>query len=916
MGTLSKFMDKKYITIPTILLILSAVLFFIYPNSFNLPVNNGSVKGTSTTTKISIGQTSTSIPKTSTTYNTDTFANNLTAYKHADRNETNYSGSIQTYEVGIKSGPFKPVPGIEDNLRKMIENTTLKRIHVFIQFDHVPLREDRKKLENMNITLFGYFQGNTYQASLPVNKIYEIAEDPYVLWIGAILRRDKADSETLRDDFNIWTLNTNGTVNISVEFFEDISLSDAENLIITKYNGTVTNSVYAINSISLIIKKNMVSQLLDEDYVNYLHQHGPPASDELYFSRGLVGVDEIQIEPYNLDGDNVRIMQYEDGNPFSTHPDLSGRTFLVENITVTDHATHVAGIIIGNGSINNSLRGMAPKGMLFSYILSGVGYDTYGDIESNYNNSLFNNDIVIASNSWGIPVDSTSNCSHHGDYESNSRLFDEIIIGKYGKLVTIIFSAGNQRIKDCGNNYSTINPPKSAKNIIAIGNINANDYSITSSSSWGPTDDGRIKPDIVAPGCRNDGVDEDGIISTNNSINLPYFKMCGTSMAAPHVSGTAALMIQQYRITYGNGAYDNITPFPSSTKAILMHTAKDLNNTGPDYTTGYGLINATKAVDFIIDKAFIESNITPENETDEYDLSVSPSDEEIKVTIVWDDYPAAALASKTLINDLDLILISPNGTYFYTWTLDPSNPDFSAIRNISDHVNNVEQVYVNSSEIVLGTWKVKVNGSISTNSDQNYSLVGPFTLKISDLTEVYSNDTQKIFRFVVTNNHPFNLSNINWTMDLGEQKIYANQNITLQSAESAFVYFEYNFTNRDFYNITATATSGNLSDAATLTVPVGNLIVTNLSVIYANSTERIFRFVVFNNNPTDLTNLNWSLDDGESGSVNATTLYSLAKGEPIFIYFQNNYSSGGNYSVSATSWNSDVLDSKTINITV
>jgi len=247
-------------------------------------------------------------------------------------------------------------------------------------------------------------------------------------------------------------------------------------------------------------------------------------------------------------------------------------------------------------------------------------------------------------------------------------------------------------------------------------------------SSWGPTNDGRLKPDVVAPGCedtlnRNDNDPTRTIWSTIPTDD--YGGMCGTSMATPAVSGSVALLIQDYKNTHNNN-----NPLPSTIKAILTHTAKDLGNIGPDYSYGYGRIDVLKAVDLIesdteTNKVIKEDVISSQGETDDFDITVSEGQSELRVTLAWDDYPATANADPALVNNLDLVLIAPDETEYYPWVLDPNSPSSSATTGI-DNLNPIEQVYVQNPQ--AGIWIVRVKGTTVPNPPQNYSLVSSNSL--------------------------------------------------------------------------------------------------------------------------------------------------------------------------------------------
>jgi hypothetical protein len=271
--------------------------------------------------------------------------------------------------------------------------------------------------------------------------------------------------------------------------------------------------------------------------------------------------------------------------------------------------------------------------------------------------------------------------------------------------------------------YRTIGPPGGAKNAIGVGAVMSEDDAMTDFSNWGPTDDGRIKPDLVAPGnSATQQINSTIVEGTAPNYTYGYGPLAGTSMATPHVSGIASLLVQRYKALFAKN------PLPSTIKALLIHTVDDLDdatsyyNPGPDYASGYGRVNALAAYNALTANNVREDEVA-NDATDTFNTTVTAGTASLRVTLAWDDPAATANAGgPTLINNLDLELIAPDGvTIHLPWVLDPANPSNDATTGV-DTINNVEQVFVNSP--AEGTWTIRVKGTTVPQGPQKYSLIG------------------------------------------------------------------------------------------------------------------------------------------------------------------------------------------------
>jgi hypothetical protein len=305
-----------------------------------------------------------------------------------------------------------------------------------------------------------------------------------------------------------------------------------------------------------------------------------------------------------------------------------------------------------------------------------------------------------------------------------SALIDAIVRGSLGSPFRIVWANGNERqgsrcdVEGHGDYYSTA-PPAGAKNHITVGALNSNDDSMTYFSSWGPVDDGRMKPDVSAPGCQSGG--DGGVTSTSSGSDTAYNTKCGTSMASPTVCGLSALLLQDFRAQFSGEPY----PRNSTLKILLAHNAVDLGNTGPDYQYGYGSVRIQQTVDFMRTGNFLEDQVV-QSDTFSVLVVVDPDDTELKVTLAWDDFPGTPNVDPALVNDLDLRVFDPASLQHFPWTLDQYNPSAPAVQTQANHVDNIEQVLVDNP--AEGVWRIEVYGSTVPQGPQSFSLSASPTL--------------------------------------------------------------------------------------------------------------------------------------------------------------------------------------------
>ena len=308
-----------------------------------------------------------------------------------------------------------------------------------------------------------------------------------------------------------------------------------------------------------------------------------------------------------------------------------------------------------------------------------------------------------------------------------------------------------------------------AKNAMTVAAVNEvpnyiDEFSVTMSSfsSWGPSDDGRIKPDISMKGVN--------VRSTLSTSNTATGLLSGTSMASPGITGTVLLLQQYYNQLYSNYMKS------ATVKGLILHTADEAGNwPGPDYEYGWGLVNAEKAAIAIRDKNSLTSN---KSIIDELTLNtgatytktvIASGSVPLKISISWTDPKSSTIntgtvdpTTKYLVNDLDIKVTKDANTY-YPWKMQGMSLPFEAATNTTTNdVDNFERVDINNPS---GTYTITVThkGALSSGS-QNFSLIataaslsslGVGEINQKEVTEFYPNPARD---YIFINENESNLT--------------------------------------------------------------------------------------------------------------------------------------------------------------
>ncbi len=432
----------------------------------------------------------------------------------------------------------------------------------------------------------------------------------------------------------------------------------------------------------------------------------------------------------SLDGQGMVARVWDGGTVRRTHNGFTNRVTTVDDVAGTTynfHATHVTGTIMGiNIAPGNNTKGMASQATARTFYWDNDESEALSEVQGGMLLSNHSYGVYVTNPNTGVTLPSW----YIGAYSEDARTWDEIAyISPY---YLPVMSAGNDGTNN--NNaapiaagYDKLTSNKTAKNILVVANANdatiAPDGTLTSvtintSSSQGPTDDRRIKPDITG-----NGTNVTSLLETSDIATGP---LTGTSMSSPNVMGTL-LLVQQHNKDITGGFMKAAT-----LKGLACHTADDAGNPGPDAKFGWGLLNAKKAVETLNQnglQSWVSEETLVQGQVFTKTVSAVGGMTPLIASITWTDVAGVAKTDTSPVNDLTPVLINDldiritrNAVTRFPWRLQ-ANPALNALRDADNNVDNIERINVDGP-VAIGDYIITVThkGNLANNI-QNFSLI-------------------------------------------------------------------------------------------------------------------------------------------------------------------------------------------------
>lgn len=623
---------------------------------------------------------------------------------------------VQKYIVDLNARAFLPLPGPQ-HLAEAVPDKAAKHI-VYLQFLDHPAPQERAQLHAAGVELLSYVTGYAWLARGTGEAFGAALEFAFVRAVAQVDPRDKLNEQVFQGETpphartaagqaRLWLIAQPGTSAAALA----AQLATAPPLAALEARALYPSVLGP--RFEIVAEVALAPRIAALDSAAFLEFAPPPAASRDATTDVESNIGQVRDNPPNLDGSGVTVAVRELG-AISLHVDFANRLQAIDTNGATssvevDHATAVTGQIGSSGASRPAAKGVAPAVSMLAYVV-GADPETFATTDIL---DAASRGVRVSNHSYG-PANALP--SDFGAYESISADWDGALSSSnlLGMFATAEAASGNQ--------YFQTDYFVGAKNTVCVGassaaaragDPNANPPiaaadGIAYFSQFGPMNDGRIKPDLVAFG-DNVTLDQD---TNSTQVNT------GTSFATPVVTGVAALAFQAYK------AAAKTEPTAQLAKALLCNSATDLGPPGPDAQYGFGLVNAQAAIATVAlfasgGSPFYESTVSNGTKAT-FTVNVQNTSV-LKATLCWLDPAGNPSAAKALVNDLDLEVVEPNGTTIhYPYSVDPINYTAPASNSGPNRVDPIEQTVVTGP--ANGLWTINVKGTSIPSGAQPFAV--------------------------------------------------------------------------------------------------------------------------------------------------------------------------------------------------
>lgn len=530
--------------------------------------------------------------------------------------------------IRLQTATFDPLvdSNVSRNLTSTAQTDRSENPYYILQFDGTAESISIEQIERLGAKILGYIPDNALLIQVQPDDLAKVQSVPTVRWIGPY-RADYKVSPSLNSS-NTRLADTNTAIAATIVAFPGESIADIQTdlqeagVIIEQTTNTDLGPAFRVRA-----SPDVLNGIAHNPAIRWIEPYFEPqlANAE---GRKIMNVESVwQNEGYFGEGQIVAVSDSGLSVEGNLNADFEGRlkkAFPPSEMNLTSaecrnkttwtdlngHGTHVAGSVLGNGrnsgsdpaskQYTNSFAGTAPESQLVFMALNtdGSGGIQCVDENADFIAKGYQEGARISSNSWGGPTGGTAQQPEYGGYTFTSNIVDNYIWNNKDYLV--LFAAGN-----AGPGPDTIGAPGTAKNILTVGasennrpdlgqqsdgsNIADDPDTLASFSSRGPTDDGRVKPDVVAPGTFILSVRGAQAPDSNFWLGLDehYAYSGGTSMATPLTAGAAALVRE-----WSGKERGLANPSAAMMKALMIHGAAQLPGaSSPDAESGWGRVD-------------------------------------------------------------------------------------------------------------------------------------------------------------------------------------------------------------------------------------------------------------------------------------------------------------------------------------